>query len=609
MHYRARQVICAALICSLSFIIFVATSCATTVHAAEATKVYFQASTNADNTLIRNSLTVSTDRVSIWNTLEAKGNATIGQEPLADAPVALHVGDFVVATTRTDSAGDYAFSAPLGLYYFPSAMRGQVAIYTVVTPPAGGPPDTPSNVTNVTVDPFFIFVDIKPVVFGTLIAVTLIALTFYAWRLNRSIEQLRDNVKQREAGQSRKRLARIYIDFISSLKILVRGGSSLFWVLAFPIIVMLVLGSIYSEDVTYKLAIQNNDNSSTSAALVNAFNSTRNLTVTMVGANQDPDAYVKSSGIGSILIIPAGFGKDVQRNVAFRNASSAAGARVNSTTVGRNNTTLLNVVNLNQGSLTAQNSNTARPAQLTLKVDQSQLITRSTAGIVNSVAKSFVEQLSGSGQIANVTTQNALPSKFKYIDFFVPGIVSLAVLTIGVLGTCGTYTELRETGILKRLASTPLGKSDWLTAKIFYQCVVVFVSAALIFVVAKLVYNVNTVPNPVIVILLVAGTICFTGIGMIVARFVESEDAATAASMAVIFPMLFLCGTFQPLATMPDYVQTIAKVLPLTFLTNGLRDAMIFGDIGAALYNACVLFLIGIVLFVIGAIITDWREK
>jgi ABC-2 type transport system permease protein len=533
MRYRARQVICVGLVCSLLFVIVVATSCATTVHAGEATRAYFQASANADTTLVRNSLTVSAARISIWGSLEAKGT---------------------------------------------------------------------TNVMNVTVDRLGIFVGIATVV-------TLLALIFYAWRLNRSIQQLRDNVTRREVGRYRKRLARIYVDFISSLKILVRGGSSLFWVLAFPIIVMLVLGSIYSEDVTYKLAIQNNDNSSTSAALVNAFNSTKNLTVTMVGANEDPDAYVKSSGIGSLLIIPAGFGKEVQRNVAIRNASFAAAARANSTTIGRNNTTLVNVINLNQGSLTAQNSDITRPASLTLKVDQSQVITRSTAGIVNSVAKSFFEQCSGSGQIANVTTQNALPSKFKYIDFFVPGIVSLAVLTIGVLGTCGTYTELRETGILKRLASTPLRKSDWLTARMLYQCVVVFVSAALIFVVAKLVFKVNLVPNVMTVILLVAGAICFTGIGMIVARFVESEDAATAASMAVIFPMLFLCGTFQPLATMPDYLQTIAKVLPLTFLTNGLRDAMIFADVGAALYNACVLFLIGIALFVIGAVITDWREK
>ncbi|MGZ7167731.1 MAG: ABC transporter permease [Halobacteriota archaeon] len=275
---------------------------------------------------------------------------------------------------------------------------------------------------------------------------------------------------------------------------------------------------------------------------------------------------------------------------------------------GQTNTSVLNVINIGQESLKSSNNTTATPATLTLKVDQSQLMT-GTIGVVNSIAKSFFTQLAGSGQIANVASQKILPSQFKYIDFFIPGIVSLAVLTTGVLGTSTVNTEYRHKGILRKLSTTPLGKSDWLIAKMLYQCVVVLISAALIFVVAKLAYDVNTVPGAATLLLLLAGTICFTGIGMIVARFVKSEDAASAASMAIIFPMLFLSGTFQPLQTMPDYVQAIAKVLPLTFLTNGFRDAMIWGDTAGALYNASVVLLAGIVFFVIGAIVTDWREK
>jgi ABC-2 type transport system permease protein len=405
------------------------------------------------------------------------------------------------------------------------------------------------------------------------------------------------------------RLSRIYIDFISSLKILFRGGSSFFWVLAFPIVVMIVLGSVYSGDVSYKLAIQDKDNSSTSAALVKAFNSTKNLTVNTVAANEDAEAYMKSSGIGAVLIIPAGFGKQVQHNLALSKASSTAGGQVNSSIAGQTNTSVLNVVNIGQAPLKSSNNTRTTPATLTLKVDQSQLTGPGTIGVVDSAAKSFLIQLAGSAQLANVTSQQILPSQFKNIDFFVPGIISLAVLTIGVLGTATTNTEYRLKGILRKLSTTPLGKSDWLIAKILYQFVVVLISTALIFVVAKLVYDVATVPDAATVLLLFAGTICFTGIGMIVARFVKSEEAASAASMAIIFPMLFLSGTFEPLQLMPDYVQTVAKVLPLTFLTNGLRDAMIWGDVPSALYNASVVLLAGIIILVIGAVITDWREK
>ncbi len=404
-------------------------------------------------------------------------------------------------------------------------------------------------------------------------------------------------------------LSRIYVDFKSSIIMLFRGGGSLFWVLAFPVILMLILGAIYSGGVKYELTIQDKDNSNTSAALVSVLNSTDELNVKMIGSSEDADAYIKANQIGAMLIIPTDFGKQVQSNVAARTTPSTAVTQGNFTTTGQTNTSELNVVNTNQASNASKNNTNVTPASLTLKIDQSQLTAPGTTGVVNSVVKSFFTQQAQSKQIGNITNQETLPPQFEYIDFFVPSIISLSVITIGVLGTVGTNTEYRHKGILKKLATTPLKKSEWLVAKILYQCVVIFVSAGLIFVVAKLVYGVHTVPDAVTLLLLFAGAICFTGIGMIVGRFVKNEDAANAASMAIIFPMVFLTGTFIPFELMPNYLQTIAKALPLTYLTDGLRDAMIVGDTAGALSNAFWVLLTGVIFFVIGAVITDWREK
>jgi ABC-2 type transport system permease protein len=207
-----------------------------------------------------------------------------------------------------------------------------------------------------------------------------------------------------------------------------------------------------------------------------------------------------------------------------------------------------------------------------------------------------------------VENQQVLSSQFNFIDFFVPGILGLTVLTTGVLGTVGTNTQYRNSGILRKLATTPLKKSEWIISTMLYQSVVIFISAALIIFVAKLVFNVTTVPNAVTLLLLFAGAICFTGIGMIIARFVKDEDAANAAAMAITLPMLFLAGTFIPLQTMPDYLQTVAKLLPLTYLNYGLRDAMILGDTASALSNLSIVLVTGAVFFIIGSLITDWRK-
>ena len=406
------------------------------------------------------------------------------------------------------------------------------------------------------------------------------------------------------------KLSRIYIDFISSLKIFFRGRSSFFWVLAFPIILMLIFGAIFSGgNVQYELAVQNKDGSDISASFINAVNSTNAFKVHMVNASENADTYIKSNRISGMLIVPEGFGNVVQRNLALGASRPSTGVQVNPTTTSTTNAIALNATSLNSQASQAKSNNTnVTPAAVILKVDQSSTSAPVISGVLSSIANGFNSQLTGSTQIVGVENQQVLSSQFKYIDFFVPGIIGLTVLTTGVLGTVGTNTQYRNNGILRKLATTPLGKSEWIISKMLYQTVVILISASLIIIVAKLVYNVTAVPNVVTLLLLFVGTICFTGIGMIIARFVKDEDAANAAASAVTFPMLFLAGTFIPLETMPDYLQTVAKFLPLTYLNYGLRDAMILGDTASALYNMMIVLIAGVIFFVIGSIITDWRE-
>jgi ABC-2 type transport system permease protein len=381
-------------------------------------------------------------------------------------------------------------------------------------------------------------------------------------------------------------------------------------VLAFPIILMLIFGAIFSGgNVQYELAVQNKDGSDISASFINAVNSTNAFKVHMVNASENADTYIKSNRISGMLIVPEGFGNDVQRNLALRATQPSTAVQVNPATTITTNASALNATSLSSQSSQAQSNNTnVTPAAVILKVDQSSTSAPVISGVLSSIANGFNSQLTGSTQIVGVENQQVLSSQFKYIDFFVPGIIGLTVLTTGVLGTVGTNTQYRNNGILRKLATTPLGKSEWIISKMLYQTVVILISASLIIVVAKLVYNVTAVPNVVTLLLLFVGTICFTGIGMIIARFVKDEDAANAAASAVTFPMLFLAGTFIPLETMPDYLQTVAKFLPLTYLNYGLRDAMILGDTASALYNMMIVLIAGVIFFVIGSIITDWRE-
>lgn len=78
---------------------------------------------------------------------------------------------------------------------------------------------------------------------------------------------------------------------------------------------------------------------------------------------------------------------------------------------------------------------------------------------------------------------------------------------------------------------------------------------------------------------------------------------------AIGFPMMFLSGSFFPLEMMPGFLQVVAKGIPMTYMTNALRDTMLFGNNISALLNLLIVVALGTVLFVAGSKLMSWKEK
>jgi ABC-2 type transport system permease protein len=108
--------------------------------------------------------------------------------------------------------------------------------------------------------------------------------------------------------------------------------------------------------------------------------------------------------------------------------------------------------------------------------------------------------------------------------------------------------------------------------------------------------------------MIIAGCLVFTGLGMMISRFSKDEESANAAASAITFPMMFLSGSFFALESMPSYLQMIAKVMPLTYLNEGLRDTMIYGNAESALFNLGVLAVLAVVFMAVGTYISKWND-
>ncbi len=189
--------------------------------------------------------------------------------------------------------------------------------------------------------------------------------------------------------------------------------------------------------------------------------------------------------------------------------------------------------------------------------------------------------------------------------YYLTGLTAAFIMTNGVIGLTNVGSELKRSGVLRRLSTTPLTKLEWLLGNVLGQIVLAFALAAIMLALGAALYNTSVLVNAYFVAMLFLGALLFSGVGMSVAGLVEDPVVASGLSEAIAFPMMLLSGTFWPISSMPSYLQTVARVLPLTYFADGLRNPMV----SAAFTDLAVVAVFALALVLLGARSTHWRES
>jgi ABC-2 type transport system permease protein len=176
-------------------------------------------------------------------------------------------------------------------------------------------------------------------------------------------------------------------------------------------------------------------------------------------------------------------------------------------------------------------------------------------------------------KVSVITTPTAKP-----VDFFVPGILALAVMSTAMV-SLGIATGFeRGYGVLKRLGSTPLGRPRLLGAKILTIVAVELLQAAVLLSVgAGLGWNPGgtgtsaAVPAAIGAILL--GSAAFAGIGLLMAGVLRAEVNLAAAN-GLYLVLLLLGGMIIPVSKLPSGLASFAKLLPAEALSAALHAAL-----------------------------------
>jgi ABC-2 type transport system permease protein len=192
------------------------------------------------------------------------------------------------------------------------------------------------------------------------------------------------------------------------------------------------------------------------------------------------------------------------------------------------------------------------------------------------------------------------------VDFLVPGILALAVMSTAMvsLGIATGYE--RRYGVLKRLGSTPLSRAGLLAAKTTNVLVIELVQAAVIIAVGlALGWSTSARILPAVVLLLV-GTVAFAGIGLLMAGTLRAE-ANLALSNALFLVLLFLGGMAYPLSRLPGALRTIAEGLPAAALAEAVRDVL-SPTHAFPLGHVLVLLAWAIGAPIVAALVFSWEE-
>ena len=366
-----------------------------------------------------------------------------------------------------------------------------------------------------------------------------------------------------------------------SLKTFSREKSAMFFTIAFPIILILVFGTIFlnQDNASFDLHVQDLDQTNSSAQLVKALELNGKVKITAVDPAIDPTRYAKDRKVSLVLVIPRGYEKALARRLGLMGGIPNAAFRDPNASV--------TVTYIYDASASSTSTKT-------------QLLQAGLA-VVN-------QGLSGQPPFIRAVETSILAKKYRFIEFFVPGIIAMSVMTSSLSGAVTMNAELRQKGVIRKLSTTPITRTDWILSNILYQFILAAISTMAILVVSYAVFRVRLQISAWLLVFIVLEVFAFGGIGMILTRVANEAESAVAAANFIMFPMMFLSGTFFPLEMMPDFLQTIARALPLYYVNEGLRASMVSIDHATALRCAAMIGAFASAVFVLGVNTTKWEE-
>lgn len=234
------------------------------------------------------------------------------------------------------------------------------------------------------------------------------------------------------------------------------------------------------------------------------------------------------------------------------------------------------------------------------------------AALTQGVLRAFVDgaNLDATGQPPTYTLQiqSVEDDSLDTIQFYTPGLLGWAVAMSAAFGAAATLQGWRQSRLLRRLQLAPVSTRSVVGARVSVTVSIALMQMAIFVTVGKVVYDLQLSGDWWMAVpLLVVGTLCFMSVGLLAGAITKTQEGAVNAANFMVLPMAFLSGSFFPLDGAPQWLQSFSQLLPLKHLNEGMLDVMVRGEPWtAALVPMAILAGFAIVVTLIAARLFRW---
>jgi ABC-2 type transport system permease protein len=310
-----------------------------------------------------------------------------------------------------------------------------------------------------------------------------------------------------------------------------RDRLALFFIFLFPLIFLFVFGGIFgkSSSVSFRVALINQSNSSFAHDYVSQASQNKLFKIDKEADTLDKAKEKMNRGqLDATIVLPADFG-------AEQNGPPGGEAKVYYT------------------------QNNEQAGQTLDSVLQEQF-----KGINSQFVKTEVP--------FSVKSEQTNDKSLSSFDYIFSGLLGFSIIGLGIFGPVNVFPELKKQGVLRRLHTTPLKVWQYFLANVLSQTITGLLSIGLMFAVAIAFFHLDVVGNILELLLyIILGIVMIFGIGLAIGGWASNERQAAPLSNIVVFPMMFLSGTFFPRFLMPEWLQRVSDFLPLTPVIDGVR--------------------------------------